>query len=133
MAKKKDLHAGDTPAVEAYLAKLEHPFKAEAQAVREAILGVDPAITEQVKWNAPSFSYGSDYLGTFNLRPTHHLHLIFHHRQIAGLSSNILEGDYADRRMVYFSDMEDVRAKEAELIRVVRELIRFADQKTSRE
>jgi uncharacterized protein YdhG (YjbR/CyaY superfamily) len=38
---------------------LDHPSKAEVRAVREIILAVDPRITEQVKWNAPSFSTGA--------------------------------------------------------------------------
>jgi uncharacterized protein YdhG (YjbR/CyaY superfamily) len=53
-----------TAEVDAFMAKLDHPFKAEVQAVREIIKGVNPHITEQIKWNAPSFSY-KDYLATF--------------------------------------------------------------------
>lgn len=54
-----------TAEVDAYMAKLEHPLKAELQAVRETIKGVNPGITEQIKWNAPSFSYRGEYLVTF--------------------------------------------------------------------
>jgi uncharacterized protein YdhG (YjbR/CyaY superfamily) len=45
------------PTVDEFMAALDHPFKAGVQAVRETIRGVHPGITEQVKWNAPSFSY----------------------------------------------------------------------------
>ncbi len=57
----------DPDAVDAYMERLDHPLKAEVQAVRDLIKGVDSRITEQVKWNAPSFSY-MGYLATFNLR-----------------------------------------------------------------
>ena len=37
----------------------------------------------------------------------------------------ILEGDYKDRRMVYFKDMSDILDKKAELQRVIAELLEF--------
>jgi uncharacterized protein YdhG (YjbR/CyaY superfamily) len=40
-----------------YLKALDHLFKAVLQVARETILNVDPRITEQVKWNAPSLSH----------------------------------------------------------------------------
>jgi uncharacterized protein YdhG (YjbR/CyaY superfamily) len=46
-----------TARVDEFLDKLDHPFKAEVQALREIIKGVNRHITEQIKWNAPSFSY----------------------------------------------------------------------------
>src|SRR5689334_10560222 len=79
MANSKMLpHAiSDSQAVNAYMDALDHPLKAEVQAVRDIIKNVHPDITEQVKWTAPSFSY-KGYLATFNLRAIEHVHLIFH-------------------------------------------------------
>jgi uncharacterized protein YdhG (YjbR/CyaY superfamily) len=113
--------------VDQYMDRLDHPLKAEVQAVRDIIKAVHPAITEQVKWNAPSFSY-KDYIATFNLRATHHVHLIFHNPSIASIQSDILEGDHPDRRMTYFTDMDDVKLKQADLEHVVRELVRIMDE-----
>jgi hypothetical protein len=112
--------------VDEYMARLEHPYKAEVQAIREIILGVHPGIKEEVKWNAPSFSY-KDYIATFNLRATQHVHLIFHNPAIASVQSEILHGDYPDRRMTYFTSMDDVNAKKAALVQVVSTLIRLMD------
>lgn len=123
MAKKKET-------VDAYLATLEHPLKAEVQALRDIIKGVDPRITEQVKWNAPSFSH-TDYIVTFNLRATKHVHLVFHNLNIARIRSDILEGDYVDRRMAYFADMADVIAKQPALEAVIRKLIAIMDAPVS--
>ena len=58
---------------------------------------------------------------------TYALHLIFHNDAIPKVSSAILEGDYKDRRMVYFKDMTDVLAKKAELQRVIVELLAFIE------
>ena len=44
--------------VDRYLAELEHPLKPAIARLRAAIVGSDPAITEHVKWNAPSFCHG---------------------------------------------------------------------------
>lgn len=116
-----------TAEVDVFMAKLDHPFKAEVQAVREIIKGVNPHITEQIKWNAPSFSY-KDYLATFNLHSKENVHLVFHNPEIASVKSELLEGDYKDRRMAYFSSMEDVKAKRAVLESIVKELVRLMDK-----
>ena len=50
MAKKRET-------VDEYMAALDHPFKAEVEALRAIIKGVNPNITEQVKWNSPSYRY----------------------------------------------------------------------------
>ena len=120
-----------TAKVDEFLDKLDHPFKLEVQAIREIIKGVNTTITEQIKWNAPSFSYKGEYLVTFNLRATRHVHLVFHNPVIAQVKNGLLEGDYKDRRMAYFSDSNDVRAKKAELENVVKELVRLMDTKHS--
>jgi hypothetical protein len=118
--------AKKNPSVAEYMAKLEHPLKAEVEALREIIKAVDERIKEEIKWNAPSYSY-KDYIATFNLRTHEHVHLIFHNPNIAKIKSEILDGDYPDRRMVYFLNMADVQAKKAALEYVVKELIKFMD------
>ncbi|MBK8030244.1 MAG: DUF1801 domain-containing protein [Chloroflexi bacterium] len=119
MAKKQ-------PSVDDFMAALMHPFKAEVQALRDIIKGVDPRITEQIKWNAPSYRF-TDYICTFHLHATQHVHLVFHNPAIASIPSPILEGDYVDRRMAYFKSMADVDANRAELEHVVRSLVEKMD------
>jgi hypothetical protein len=108
------------------MAALDHPFKAEVEAVREIIMSVDPGISEQVKWNAPSFSY-KGYLATFSLHVTAHLLLIFHNGAILDDQGGLLQGDYPDRRMVRFTGMADVAAKRDPLERAIREWIERMD------
>jgi uncharacterized protein YdhG (YjbR/CyaY superfamily) len=113
-----------TEEVNEYMERLDHPLKAEVESLRKTIKGVNKNITEEVKWNAPSFSY-KDYICTFNLRSTEHVHLIFHNPRIAEIKSYLLEGDYKDRRMTYFTDMKDVKSKSDELEKVIKELIKL--------
>ena len=116
-----------TDQVDAFMDQLDHPFKAEVQAVREIIKGVNKNITEEIKWNAPSFSY-KGYLVTFNLWAKQHVHLVFHNGAILNDKSGLLQGDYVDRRMAYFSDMKDVRAKQAALEKAIRKWVRLMNQ-----
>jgi hypothetical protein len=127
-AKKKPKHAVNrTGEVDAFMAQLDHPFKAEVQAVREIIKGVNPGITEQIKWAAPSFSY-KGYLVTFNLWAKNRVHLVFHDGAILSNQHGLLEGDYLDRRMAYFGSMEEVEAKRAALEEAIREWVQIKDQ-----
>jgi hypothetical protein len=63
---------------EALLRALKHPLKTEIEAVRLIILGADAAISDGVKWNAPSFRTEKEWFATFNLRARDSVQLIFH-------------------------------------------------------
>ena len=115
------------PTVDEFMAALDHPYKAEVHAVREIILGVHPDITEQVKWNAPSFSY-KGYLATFTLHRREYAMLIFHDGATLDDQDGLLEGDYPDRRMVYFHSLGDVAAKRPRLESAIREWIDIKDK-----
>jgi len=116
-----------TEKVNEFMNQLDHPFKAEVQVVRDIIKNVNKEITEEIKWNAPSFSY-KGYIATFNLWAKQHVHLIFHNGAILSNESGLLEGDYVDRRMVYFSNMEDVKSKQPALEKAIREWVNLMDK-----
>ncbi len=52
MAKSKKT---DETLVAEYMQNLEHPLKAEIEALRQIIKAANPAISERIKWNAPSY------------------------------------------------------------------------------
>jgi hypothetical protein len=109
---KKDPSAvSDTAGVNAQMKQLDHPFKSEVEAVRKIIKSVNPDITEQWKWNAPSFSY-KGYLVTFNLWEKKRVHLVFHNGAILNDQENFLQGNYPDRRMAYFENKKDIKEKQ---------------------
>ncbi|RYD82835.1 MAG: DUF1801 domain-containing protein [Sphingobacteriales bacterium] len=118
---KKD--ENQTAAVNDFMEKLQHPLKAEIEAVRE-IIKSNTKINERVKWNAPSFFYIDDIV-TFNPRAQKHVHLVFHHPEIVNIKSDLLEGNYKDRRMAYFQNMDDVNDKKNELQNIMNELVDY--------
>jgi uncharacterized protein YdhG (YjbR/CyaY superfamily) len=114
-----------TEQVDEFMEKLDHPFKSEVQMMREMIKSVDEDITEQIKWNAPSFSYKGESLVTFNLWEKKKIHLVFHNPMISRVKSKLLEGDYDHRRMSYFADQKDIEEKKAALEKVLKDLIKL--------
>lgn len=114
-----------TSAVDDFMKKLKHPLKPEVQRVREIIRNVNKDIAEQIKWNAPTFSYKGEYLVTFNLWEKKKIHLVFHNPMISKVKNNLLEGDYEHRRMAYFSDKQDIEAKRPAVEKALKDLIKL--------
>jgi len=123
--KKTTAPINSTQKVNEFMDKLDHPFKAEVQAIRDIIKNVNKDITEEIKWKAPSFSYKGEYLVTFNLWEKQRIQLVFHNPQISKVKSKLLEGDYDHRRMTYFFDMNDIKAKRSALEKVLKDLIKL--------
>ena len=117
--------------VETYMRELEHPHKKEMQAVRRIIKGVNPRITEEIKWNAPSFAVGEHFV-TFNAWAKDCVQLIFHHgpRKSANKAPPIedpgalLEWLAPDRASMKFYGMKDVKSKKAGLQSMVQQWIK---------
>ncbi|MFY7840237.1 MAG: DUF1801 domain-containing protein [Lacibacter sp.] len=123
MATKK-VKPTDEEQVAEWMNKLDHPLKAEIDAVRAIIKDSNKNIRERIKWNAPSYYCKEDFL-TFNHRATKHVHLIFHHPSIVKIKSALLEGDYKDRRMLYLPDMKTINTNKKELQRIVNESVQL--------
>lgn len=123
--RKKGSPVSRTDKVDEFLRELNHPLTAEIEAVRSIIKGVNKDIAEEVKWKAPSFNYKGEYLVTFNLWETKRIHLVFHNPQIAKVKSALLEGNYENRRMMYLSDMKDIKSKKAALKKILKDLIKL--------
>ncbi len=123
--KKKASPMSRTDKVDEFLENLSHPLKAEVEAVRSIIKGVNKDINEEIKWKAPSFNFKGEYLVTFNLRDEKRIHLVFHNPQISKVKNKLLEGDYKDRRMAYFADMKDVKVKKPMLEKALKDLIKL--------
>lgn len=117
-----------SPAVETFMATLEHPFKAEIAAVRAIVLAADPRVRERIKWKAPSFYHGTD-LGAFNLHASEFAHLIivFPQGKFVNDPAGLLLGAHKDRREIKFTSLEDIAAKKGALTNLVREWLDMAD------
>lgn len=124
--------ADTTQAVDEFMSQLDHPFKAEVQGIRSALLGADPAVAEGVKWNAPSFRT-TDYFATTNLREKAGVGVILHlgakvremgnERIPISDPQGLLRWLAKDRATIVFRDMEDFVAKKAAFETVVRQWI----------
>ncbi len=106
-----------------WLEQLVHPLNGLLNETRQVILASDPRLKERIKWNAPSYYVQADIL-TFNHREQRKIHLVVHHPAVETVPSPLLEGDFKQRRMVYFSDSGDLKAKAAELQWIIQELLR---------
>jgi hypothetical protein len=120
MAKK----LSDAEQVEQYMAALEHPMKAEIEALRGIIRGASPLLSERIKWNAPSYFYRDDIV-TFGppARKTDEILLVFHHPSVVDIASGMLEGNYKDRRLATFKSMAEVEAGREELVGILGQIV----------
>ncbi|MBX3117588.1 MAG: DUF1801 domain-containing protein [Fimbriimonadaceae bacterium] len=127
MATSKAKPLDDAPKVTAFLEGLEHPLKAEIEAVRRIILSAHPRMTEGIKWNNPCFYYKGD-MAVIHTRSQEYVHLIFPTGNRIPDSSGLLEGDYPDgRKMAYLRNMKDIEDKRLALESVVRSWVACMD------
>ena len=103
------------------------------EAIRTTILGVDPKISEGIKWNGPSFFF-TDYFATTGFRAKDFIHLVFHTgakikaSATQGLKisdpTGLLEWHAKDRCSAKFHDLRDFMAKKAALQDIVKQWIK---------
>ncbi|SDL36906.1 DUF1801 domain-containing protein [Streptomyces indicus] len=118
--------------VDAFMETVGHPQKEAVEYLRAVILEAEPELTEQVKWNAPSFCRdGTDRI-TFQLK-SRDVQLIFH-RGVAVKDdaatfsfedpSGLLKWRTADRGLVTFKDLDDIKAHEEAFVGLVGRWVR---------
>lgn len=116
-----------TAAVDDLLQALAHPFHDGIEALRDALLASNPAITERVKWNAPSFCDGGDDRATLRFPPKGGLQLILHRgarsRSVAGFRFDDPTGRVTwaapDRGVLTFASREDLLVRRDEVVALV--------------
>ncbi len=140
MAGELTTKASQSDKVNEYMRQLDHPLKEVVEALRQVILQADPAVGEEVKWNAPSFFYTGEmppfdakeyrrHLVVTNLYRKNEIRLVFWGGGKVNDTSGFLSGDYADgRRLATFRDIDAVRSKRSALQHVVREQLRLLDK-----
>ena len=119
--------------VEQYLTDLEHPLKEGVLLLRTTILASDPAITEHIKWNAPSFRFDGEDRVTFRLQPRGRLQLVFHRgakvrSDTATFAfedpSGLMTWLAADRAVIDFPDLATVTTHQAQVGALVARWVR---------
>jgi hypothetical protein len=127
-AEAKGMSFASVSRADVFIQGINHLLKSEVEALRRIVKRIDPDILEEIKWNAPSYRYRGEYLLTFNLHETKRIHLVFHNPKISKIKSTLLEGDYVDRRMTHFTDMQDIKANKAEFERVLKQFVKLNER-----
>jgi uncharacterized protein YdeI (YjbR/CyaY-like superfamily) len=112
--------------VDDFLGKLDHPLKAEMEAIR-AIISANPKIEEDVKWGGPSFCYKEE-LATFNPRVKDYVAVIFHQGSLLKDESGLLEPGPKGKAYAKIRSMEEVTAGKEALEKLVNDWIELMDK-----
>lgn len=132
-AKKPVRNSSSANEVDAFMRKLDHPLKAELESVRSIILGVNPEISEGIKWNSPSF-HCKEYFATINTRKDVvlvilHLGAKVKDNSTTGLTisdpTGLLEWLAKDRAAIKFPDMKAIKSSKAAFENIVRQWISY--------
>lgn len=125
--RKSTSGAAGSGAVAELLAALDHPHKAGIERLRTLILGLDRRITEEVKWNAPSFRL-EDHFATFKLYPPKNIQLVLHTGAKAKSNTRsfaiddpdrLLAWPASDRCVLTLASAEDLAAHEAAVLGII--------------
>ena len=140
MAKKEVApKLSDTEQVTEHIKKLDPAIGKIVETIRQIILSTDKEIGERIKWNNPSYYYTGEMkpfdpkeykrdIVVVNFRKNKIL-LVFPTGAIINNKSGLLEGDYKDgRRLVNFTDLNDVKAKEKALKNVLRQWLNLVEK-----
>lgn len=117
----------NTKKVDEFIAKLEHPLKAELEAVRSIIVNANPKIEEDIKWGGPSFFYKED-LATFNPRIKNYVALIFHKGALINVKSDFLEEATKGKVYAKFCSMDQVIANKELIEKMVNTWVELMDK-----
>jgi len=120
----------DTKKVNEFVSKLEHPLKAEMEAVRAIIMQASSKIEETVQWGGPSFQY-KEVLATFNPRVKDFVAVIFHQGERLDDKSGLLVKGEKGRAYAKFHNMVEVEANKTGLAKLVKGWVKLMDNTAS--
>ncbi|MCB1517791.1 MAG: DUF1801 domain-containing protein [Hyphomicrobiaceae bacterium] len=113
--------------VATFLDGLDHPRKPEILALCDIIRAAGPDLTEQVKWNAPSFCADGDDRITLRINPPKVLQIVFHRgakkRDNVGFKFNdptgLLKFAAPDRAIMAIDGADDLESKRTAITELV--------------
>ncbi|GAB3990775.1 hypothetical protein GCM10028807_18590 [Spirosoma daeguense] len=113
-----------------FLDPLNHPFRKEIDALRLIILEANDLLTENIKWNGPNYSAGTDDRITMKIHPPKQIQLIFHQgvKVQEPRNEKLLTEDYGllvwktnDRAVATFRDMDSIVTAKDKLTKLVQD------------
>ncbi len=135
----KSVKLSDSEQVSEHINKLDPAIRKIIETLRQIILSTDKEIGERIKWNNPSFYYTGEMkpfdpkeykreMIVFNLFKNR-IMLVFPSGAKVKDESGLLEGGYKDgRRIVVFSDMDHVKAREKDLKKIIKDWLKLVDK-----
>ena len=127
-AKIKSAKPTEQEQVNEWMDELGAELKPAVEAVRKIIKTAGPKLNERIKWNAPSYYYKEDIVTFGPTKGRDKVILVFHHPKIVKIKSELLKGDYKDRRLTYFNSLKEVKENKIELERIIKESIEMIDK-----
>ena len=122
-AKSKQPKLTEAEQVIEWMNKLDPEMKPAVDAVRKIIKVACPKLSERIKWNAPSYYYKEDLVTFGPTKGKDKIILVFHHPKIVKIKSDLLKGEYKDRRLTYFNSLKEIKESRKELERIIKESI----------
>lgn len=127
---RKTIATDTSEAVDAVMAKLEHPHKDATAELRRIMCAADPSIAEGVKGNAPSYRT-TEYFATTHLRAKDGIGIVLHLgakvRETPAFQledpQGLLKWLAKDRALMNFAGIQDVKAHETAIQAIVRQWI----------
>lgn len=123
--------------VQSFLDNLDHPLKDGMIALRKTILETQTDLTEQIKWNAPSFCLGGDDRITFRIPPNGKagVQLIFHRGAKSKDSSDfqftdpstLVQWAASDRGVVTFTSLDEIKTHKKKFVALVKAWLEATD------
>jgi len=119
MASKKSVSGSqNSPEVDDWFKRLDHPLKDALTEVRRIILAADPRLKESIKWGTPTFSYNGDIV-SLQANAQKFVSLMFHRgAEIPGKHGGLL-GTARLVRTMKFIDLSELNRRRKELESVI--------------
>ena len=129
----------DSEQVTAHVKKLERTLGKTVETIRQIILSTDKEIGERIKWNNPSFYFTGEMkpfdpkeykreIVVLNLYKGR-IMLVFPSGAKVNDKTGLLTGDYKDgRRITIFKDMKNVKSKEKDLQKIIKDWLKLVDK-----
>jgi len=115
-----------------FLDRLNLPLRKEIDRLRFCVLSADNRLSENVKWNGPNYSLGSEDRITMKIQPPAKIQLIFHRgakvkeqpdNKLIKDDSGLLEWKENDRAVATFNNMEEIENSNLAITKIVRSWI----------
>ena len=127
-AKTKKEKPTENEQVDEWMNKLDPEMKPAIDSVRKIIRSAGPKLNERIKWNAPSYYYKEDIVTFGPTKAKDKIILVFHHPNIVKIRSELLQGNYKDRRLVYLNSTKEIKDAQQELERIIKESVAMIDK-----